>query len=269
MSDQTPPTDITASHPTARHLRAAEAPSTEPLDSRPLSATFPADAQLPLDTVSYGPDVANDKIFRLLGNLEGKRVLELGCGGGQAAISLAKQGAKVISIDPSGSRIDRVRALAEREETKVELRQGDLADLAGVRADTIDAVISIYALATVDDIDRVYRQVHRVLRPEAPLVFSVPHPALAMIEPAGQDPLRIARSYWDRTSRPWEADDVSGTDHPRTVAEIFTGLGRANFRVDTILEPEPDTTTVRSRFWSPVMAWVPSTLVIRARKEGI
>ena len=30
----------------------------------------------------------------------------------------------------------------------------------------------------VDDIDRVFRQVDRVLRPEHPLVLSLPHPAL-------------------------------------------------------------------------------------------
>lgn len=269
MSDDTPPTDITASHPTARHLRAADAPTTAPVDGRPLSATFPSDAELPLDTVSYGPDVANDRTFRLLGNLEGKRVLELGCGGGQAAIALAKQGAKVISIDPSSDRIDRVRALAEQEETKVELRQGDLADLAWIRADTIDAVVSIYALATVDDPDRVYRQVHRVLSRECPIVLSVPHPAAAMVDPAAADPLRVARSYWSRDPRPWTADDLEGVDHPRTISEIFTSLSRANFRVDTILEPEPDAGTAKSHYWSPVMAWVPSTLVIRARKEGI
>ncbi len=267
--DATPPSDITASHPTARHLRAAEAPASGSVDARPLSATFPAEATLPTDTVSYGPDVANDKVFRLLGNLEGKRVLELGCGGGHAAVALAKQGAKVISLDPSPARLDRARQLAEREEAKVELRQGDLADLAFIRADTIDAVVSVFALATVDDTDRVYRQVHRVLSPECPLVLSVPHPAFAMIEPAATDPLRIARSYWQRDPRPFETDDGDGADHPRTLSDIFTSLGRANFRVDTILEPEPDATTVHSRFWSQVMAWVPATLVIRARKEGI
>ena len=269
MSDEPPTGDITASHPTARHLRAADEPPATAIDGRPLSATFPAHADLPVDTVSYGPDIPNDRTFRLLGNLEGKRVLELGCGGGHAAVAMAKQGAKVISIDPSSERIDRVRALLEQEETKVELRQGDLADLAWVRADTVDAVVSIYALATVDDPDRVYRQVHRVLRRECPLVLSVPHPAFAMVDPAASDPLRVARSYWSRDGRPWEADDLDGVDYPRPISEIFTSLGRANFRVDTILEPEPDAGTAKSASWSPVMAWVPSTLVVRARKEGI
>lgn len=275
MADDIPPdSDITASHPTARHLRAAEPPAdTEEAprgpDPRPISATFPAEASLPHDVVSYGPDIPNERTYKLLGNLEGKRVLELGCGGGQAAIAMAKQGAKVITVDPSPERLDRVRMVADREEVKVESREGDLADLAFVRADTIDAVVSIYALATVDDPDRVFRQVHRVLRPEMPLVLSMPHPAFAMLDPAARDPLRLARTYWDMAPRPWETDQTTGFDHPRTLSDIFTGLGRANFRVDTILEPEPSADAVHSPYWSTTMAWVPATLIIRARKEGI
>jgi cyclopropane fatty-acyl-phospholipid synthase-like methyltransferase len=42
--------------------------------------------------VSYGPDIPNERAYRLLGNVEGKRVLELGCGGEQASIALAHQG---------------------------------------------------------------------------------------------------------------------------------------------------------------------------------
>jgi hypothetical protein len=39
---------------------------------------------------------------------------------------------------------------------------------------------------------------------------------------------------------------------------VFTELGRAGFRVDTVLEPRPDTPGAR----------VPATIVWRARKEG-
>ena len=61
-------------------------------DPRPFSATFPAEATLPHHVVSYGPDIPNERAYRLLGNVEGKRVLELGCRGEQASIALAHQG---------------------------------------------------------------------------------------------------------------------------------------------------------------------------------
>lgn len=270
MDTPSPDDDMTTGHPTTRHLQAATEPEAPPSAPRgPLSATFPADAHLSYEVVSYGPDIADERTLRLLGPVEGKRVLELGCGGGQSSIALAKQGAKVITVDPSGSRLDQVRVACDREEVKVELHEGDLAELPFVRAETIDVVLSTYALANVPDLDRVFRQVHRVLRQECPVVFSVPHPAFAMFDPDAHDPLRVARSYFDRTPRPWTAGDTEGADHPRTISDIFTGLMRANFRVDTLLEPTVAPDAVRSASFIPTMNWVPATLVVRARKEGL
>lgn len=249
-------------------------PRSTPLDARGLGpdpATFPADAVFSAEAISYGPDIPDDRSFRLLGSLgplEGKRILELGGGAGHNAVVLARQGAKVITIDPSRARIERVRDAAEQAEVKVELHQGDLAEIAFVRAETIDAVLSVYTLATVADLDRVFRQVHRVLRREAPLVFSLPHPAFSMIDPAGPEPLALARSYFDRRPRPWSTDDASGDEHVRNLGELLTSLLRANFRIDTLLEPQPPTDAVRSAYWTPAMATVPSTLIVRARKEG-
>jgi ubiquinone/menaquinone biosynthesis C-methylase UbiE len=204
-----------------------------------------------------------------VGDVDGKRVLDVGCGVGHAAVALAERGAKVIGVDPSAERLARAREAADLREVKIELHQSDLAELAYVRADSVDLVISAYALATVRDLDRVFRQVHRVLRPDQFLVFSVPHPAFSLVDPTSSDPLRIRRSYWDRTPRPFDSDAESDADHPRTINEIFTGLGRANFRVDTVLEPEPSADAKRSPYWTEVMQWVPTTLIVRGRKEGI
>ena len=68
-------------------------------DPRPFSATFPAEATLPHHVVSYGPDIPNERAYRLLGNVEGKRVLELGCGGEQASIALAHRAADLSDAD--------------------------------------------------------------------------------------------------------------------------------------------------------------------------
>lgn len=264
--------DITTDHPTTRHLRAAAPPTPDPAAGGPVSATFPSEAYLSYEAITYGPDIADDRVFRLLGNLgnlEGKRVLELGCGGGQAAIALAKQGARVITVDPSAARLDRVRAACEREDVKIELHQADLAEIPFVRADTIDAVISIYALSTVADLDRVFRQAHRVLRAENNLIFSVPHPAFSLVDRTADDPLRITQSYFDHEPQPWTSADASGYEYPRTIGDIITSLSRAKFRLDTLLEPEPASDGVHSKYFNIAMHWVPATLIIRARKEGI
>src|SRR5207248_8077059 len=151
---------------------------------------------------------------------------------------------------------------------KVELHEGDLADLAFVRADSIDLVFSAYAFGYVEDLNRVFRQVHRVLKTESPLVFSVPHPAYDMIDDDAEDPLLIRRSYFDRSPIDYRWNSIEFTDFHHTVGDLYMGLHRTGYRVDVILEPEPATGGPHSEFWREPFNYVPRTLIIRARKEG-
>ena len=84
------------------------------------------------------------------------------------------------------------------------------------------------------------RQVHRVLTVSHPFVISVPHPFAGV-----------------HTS-----DEYGSKVHPygtvgRTIGDWFVHLSRANFRVDQILELGVSEITP-----------VPTTVVLRARKEG-
>lgn len=233
------------------------------------AAAYQAAAQLPTDVAHYGPDVGTEADFRLLGDLRGKRVLELGCGGAQSSIAFAKQGAIAIGVDLSAEMLAFARRLAEREEVRVELRHGDMADLAFVRADSVDLVFSAYAFGFVDDLNRVFRQVHRVLRTGAPLVFSLPHPAYRLIDGDDPDqPLLVRRSYFDREPLEYTRYGATFAEYHHTVAALHTGLVRASYSVDTILEPAPVAGGPRSHQWQEAFRYVPRTLVVRARKLG-
>ncbi|MEO6120959.1 MAG: methyltransferase domain-containing protein [Acidimicrobiales bacterium] len=230
---------------------------------------YQAGARLPTDVAVYGPDIATERDLRLLGDLRGKRVVELGCGGAQSAIAFAKQGAIAIGVDASTEQLAHAKALSVAEGVRVELRHGDLADLAFLRADSVDLVFSAYALGYVEDVGRVFRQVHRVLRVGAPLVFSLEHPASYMVDGHSSDPLSLTRSYFDPSTVDWQAGgDIDFTSYPHTIADLVTALVRASYRVDAILEPPPTPDGPRSQHWNEAMRYVPATLIMRARKEG-
>lgn len=221
------------------------------------------------EVVRYGPDTATEAELRLLGTLSGKRVLDLGCGGGQAALAFARQGAHAIGLDPSADLLGNAKRWSEREGVKIELHQGALADLAFMRADSVDLVFSAWALGGVPDLPRVFRQVHRVLKEGAPFVFSVPHPVYDLIDDDHpEQPLLVRRSYFDRTPVDESGETPFSTYH-YTVADLFMGLTRNNFRVEVLVEPESSTDGTPSRYWREAFLWLPSTLVVRARKEGI
>ena len=181
--------------------------------------------------------------------MSGQRVLELGTGAGRSAIALARAGARVVALDSDAGQITRARGNVEDAGVHVELHHDDLAALAFLPADAFDAVLSIHSLAAVEDLGRVFRQVHRVLRPDRPLVLTLPHPIELMIdsesrclvEPYGRSPVRGAGHH---------------VTHDHNITHVFTLLTRSNFRVDMLLEPSG-------------AELHPASVVFRARKVGV
>jgi SAM-dependent methyltransferase len=219
--------------------------------------------------VRYAPGVADEREFRLCGDVDGKRVLDVGCGSGENAIAFARAGAHVIGVDRSVAQLHLGRKAADEAEVRVEWHESDAADLAFLRADSIDLAFAAGVLGEIEDTDRVFRQVHRVLRPGAALVFSYDHPmALAVGREGGGPgalplgPLEVCRSYFDPGPVTIERDDEPIAVFPRTVAEVFAALHRAGYRVDVIVEAE----AVLDAEPGPQ---VPAVIIWRARKEGV
>ena len=212
--------------------------------------------------VTYGPGLPTEESLRLLGDIRGKRILELGCGAIQAGISFVAGGATCVAVDPVPAHVEEAGELSELHGLKLEMRQQEeLADLAFLRPDTVDLALTIWALAFVEDPGRVIRAVHRTLRPGAPLYISIPHPALAM---------RDGGSYFD-------VDHVSHNTplgvldhHLITLGLLHRELTRASFRLDAIYEPEPDARVLEGERakWGAELDRIPFSLIVRARKEG-
>lgn len=189
-----------------------------------------------VSTVSYGAGVAGDDELRLCGDLSGgKRAIELGVSGGYNALAFALAGAKAIAVDPDAATIERLRALAGDHDVHIECHTGELADLGFATSGSVELVVADHTIDEIDDLSRLLRQVHRVLKPSHPFVVALRHP---FADVAAAD----AAPYGARA---------------RTFGEWFTAFARANFRVDTVHELGVDARHP-----------VPTTLVLRARKEG-
>ncbi len=232
-----------------------------------LADRYAAHAPRDVTTIHLGRHVPPDSELRLVPKLDGKRVLDLGCGPGHNAVAAARQGAHVIAVDAAPAMIAHAKDLAEEHGVRVEWRVGDLAELAWLRADSVDVALAIGVLAHVEDLDRALRQAHRVLRTGGVLVFDHPHPmalcARREIDDEGTLPLgryEIQRSYFDRSPIEVDHDGEIVLVHPRPVSLILSGLARAGYAVDVFLEPEPVDTAVEAVF--------PAALLIKARKLG-
>lgn len=200
-----------------------------------------------MSSVWFGEGVADDGELRLCGDVTGKRAIELGLsptpdGVSANAVVLARAGAKAIAVDPRPEAIAAIRQQAEAAEVRVECHQGELADLGFATSGSVDLVVAARTLDDVDDLPRLLRQVHRVLRPDAAFVMSITHPVAAMFDPGTPTPVRPYGST------------------VRSISELFASYERSNFRVDVVHELGP--VGVRRPM-------VPSVLVVRARKLGV
>ena len=197
-------------------------------------------------SIWYGANVADESELRLCGDLAGKRVIELGVTGPGGAVTpnsvtAALAGAKAMALDPNPQAIAAVRAAAESAEITVQCHQGELADLGFATSASVDLVVASHTLAGVDDLPRLLRQVHRVLKPGAPFVVAMRHPIAAMF--GGQDNTATAA---------YGANSI-------TFTELYMAFERSNFRLDVV--HELDDQRVRD-------ALCPSVFVLRARKQG-
>lgn len=190
------------------------------------------------DQVNYGEGIPGDDELGLIGDVSsGRRVIELGIVGNNS-IALARLGAKAIAVDSDPDRIGELRQAAIAAEVSVECHQGDLGDLGFAPSGTIDVIVSVHTLDLVDDLGRILRQVHRVLKPGAPFILVLDHPFASV----GIDEHGSARRYGEIR---------------RTIGDLLAALDRSNFRVEVFHELGVDGESA-----------VPTTLVLKVRKLG-
>ncbi len=116
------------------------------------------------------------------GDLRGKDVLCLASGGGQQVPVLAAAGARVVSFDLSEEQLKKDREVADREQLAVECIRGDMADLGQLRDASFDLVFHPTSNLFVPDLLPVWRECHRVLRPEGRLLAGMVNPCYFLFD---------------------------------------------------------------------------------------
>jgi ubiquinone/menaquinone biosynthesis C-methylase UbiE len=111
-----------------------------------------------------------------LGNLAGKDVLCLACGGGQQSVAFALLGANVTVFDLSEAQLQRDVEAAAHYGVNIKIVQGDMRDLSYFEEADFDIVYQAYSLGFVPDVSVVFQQVARVLRGGGIYYFNCANP---------------------------------------------------------------------------------------------
>jgi SAM-dependent methyltransferase len=157
-----------------------------------------------------------DGVAEFLGNLEGKHVLEFGCGLGKATALLVKSGANVCAFDISPRSVE-----VATQRLEANGLHADIAVAAGEDIpypdESFDRVFGAAILHHLD-VESGRRELYRVLKPGGKAAF---------VEPLGTNPIvRFVRNYV-----PYRHKTPRGADVPLRYADIEAwGRGFQEFR---------------------------------------
>jgi len=212
------------------------------------------------------------ELLALLPPVDGRRVLDLGCGAGQLAQHLAVRGAtEVVGVDVS----ERMLGLARTEfaHPRVTYVHGAIEDV-GFRAAQFDLVVSVLAFHYVVDYAGLVRRIAGWLASGGVLVYSTEHPMYTA---------RLAGDGWalDGTARrvAWGIDryaDEGAREETwfvpgvrkvhRMLATLVNGVLDAGLMLERLVEPMPDERWLREHPAALDERRRPMFLLISARK---
>ncbi len=220
----------------------------------------------------WSPEGLDEAEVGLLGEVRGRRVLEVGCGAAQCARWLASQDASVVGLDLSFRQLQHSRRIDEATGIAVPTVCAT-ATAVPLADDSFDLACSAFgALPFVSDIDVVMREVARVLRPRGRWVFATTHP-LRWVFPDDPTPagMSVVRSYFDRT--PYVEEDDAGypayVEHHHTIGDWVRAVVDAGFAVVDVVEPEwPEGHERVWGAWGPYRGrFIPGTAVFVCRRR--
>ncbi len=167
----------------------------------------------------------------LLGDVRGKRVLEVGCGSGPITEWLVDHGAQVVAYDVSAAMLE---IAGSRVGDRAELHRHDLAEpLTFLEDASVDLVVASLVFHYLRDWVAPLREIHRVLRPTGSVVMSIHHPAWDWRNHCPEDYFAFLQ-----VSEVWvEPHPVTFWRRPLTT--VTEAISKAGFLIDRLVEARP------------------------------
>ncbi len=212
------------------------------------------------------------EMSRLLPDVRGRRVLDLGCGFGHNCVDFVDRGAsEVVGIDISEKMLAVARAESSRPNIRyINMSMTEISSLTG----KFDLVYSSLAFHYIEDLDRLMRDISELLNVGGTLLFSQEHPVYTASE-NGQGHY-ILDEQGNKCGYSFSHYQVSGKRedewfvkgriyYHRRFSDIINAVSSAGFLTEKVVEPVPDDDMMRLRPRSDRLH-KPLFLIVKAKK---
>ncbi len=212
-------------------------------------------------------------IKKLLPDLRGKAVLDLGCGFGANCLDFAHRGAeRVVGLDVSEKMLR--AAQAESSAPQIEYLHMDMSDISRIN-ESFDLIYSSLAFHYIENFSQLSRDIFPLLKRGGRLLFSQEHPIVtATIGGQGhfnrdENGNRVSYTFSNysqsgRRESFWFVDGV--VKYHRSMGEIITALAEAGLVIEKVEEPRPESWALEKLPSLSKELLKPTFLIVRARK---
>jgi len=204
--------------------------------------------------------------------LKGLRVLCLASGGGQQAPLLSAAGADVASFDNSEEQLARDKEVADRDSLTLTTHRGDMRDLSIFPDESFDLIVHPVSNVFVPEIQAVWDECSRVLRPGAYLIAGFMNPSFFLFnhdEALAGKPLEVkyALPYSDLVALEPDkrAENIRkevAVEFSHSLEDQITGQLRAGLSLEDLYEDD----------WcdeaTPLNKFSPTSIATKSMKKG-
>lgn len=185
-------------------------------------------------------------IDELVGEVNGKNIMDLGCGDGKYGVELLKKGAKhYYGIEGSIN----MASLAKENLSghHYEIKTGDIEHTEFLKSE-YDFIISRLVLHYIENLETLLNRIRESLKKDGEFIFSIEHPVITSCYTSYHKKVKrgnwIVDHYFDSGERINEWIGKKVVKYHRTIEEYWQLIQRSGFKVIDIRESKP----IKNRF---------------------
>lgn len=215
----------------------------------------------------YGAYVSEEKC-RLLDDVSGKKVLEIGCGAGDSLAYMGVHGAAELwGLDLSKEQLLKAGINLGEKSLSAELVCAPMEEESGIPKEYFDIVYSIYGIGWTTDLETTFQRIFSYLKRDGVFIFSWSHPIQKCVA-SEEGEFLFKKCYFDES---WYSVAVEGgvlSLSDRKMSTYINALAKVGFVVEQMVEEsEEEILKEKTDDFAKKAEMLPVTFVIKARKK--